>query len=138
MDILSGLTAATKALEVLKGIRELDESIGQAEFKLKLADLTSLLADTKVALADAKTDLNAKAAEIANLSAEIERLKKGDFCPRCHSGRLQLISTEEYPYQGLHIYGVEEWHYGCDNPECGFEQNRLHDPHNVIPGTSKR
>ncbi|XIA64907.1 hypothetical protein ACFIOY_40220 [Bradyrhizobium sp. TZ2] len=60
MDIMTGLAAAAKALEIVKQLREVDERLSQAEFKLKIAELYSSLADVKMSLADAKEELATK------------------------------------------------------------------------------
>jgi CRISPR/Cas system-associated protein Cas10 (large subunit of type III CRISPR-Cas system) len=60
MDIMTGLAAAAKALEIVKQLREVDKQLNQAEFKLKIAELYSSLADVKMSLADAKEELATK------------------------------------------------------------------------------
>ena len=74
MDVMTGLAAASQALGIAKDLKELDASIGKAEFKLKIAELTEALADTKVALSEAKMSLAEKDTAISNLEAEIVEL----------------------------------------------------------------
>lgn len=118
MDLMLAVTAATKALEGLKLLREMQQSFDQADFKLKIAEISSNVADLKIALTDAKSTLSEKEAEIERLrhdfairrdntvSVEGFTFEKGPgdvpqgmpFCPRCETvdGRLiRLVVT--YP-----------------------------------------
>ncbi|MBT1512566.1 hypothetical protein KIP88_18850 [Bradyrhizobium sp. SRL28] len=60
MDIMLGLAAAAKALEIAKQLKEVNKQLSEAEFKLKIAELYESLADVKMALADAKEELATK------------------------------------------------------------------------------
>jgi hypothetical protein len=53
MDIMTGISAATKALEALKAIKDINKSFDAATWKAKVAELMSDIADMKVALIDA-------------------------------------------------------------------------------------
>lgn len=132
MTLMEGLSAANLALGLLKDLRDIDRSVDEASFKLKIAEITSALAEAKIALSDANISLNEKNLEIGKLRSDLEEARSGERCPKCHEGRLQLVSTEPKRQYGLNHYGVEEWHYVCCNAQCGFEQERLHDPHNVL------
>jgi hypothetical protein len=58
MDIASGLSAASAAITIAKDLREIDRSVDEATFKLKIAELTEALADTKIALSDARNKIS--------------------------------------------------------------------------------
>lgn len=85
MDIITGLAAASQALEIAKKLRELDQDFKASEFKLQIAELYGNLADVKIALADAKTALQEK-------DREIERLKQVD------DGKLKTIRIGNYNF----------------------------------------
>jgi hypothetical protein len=72
MDIMTGLSAVAQAMNIAKGLRDIEKGFDAAEFKLKIADLYSALADAKVALADAKTEIESKQAEIEALTAQFQ------------------------------------------------------------------
>ena len=61
MDIVTGIAAVAQAISIAKDLREMDKEIDRAEFKLKIADLTSALADAKIALVDAQDSLGDRA-----------------------------------------------------------------------------
>ena len=133
MDIIGGLTAAKLALDLAKDLRQIDRSVDEASFKLKLADLTTALADTQVALAEARVQMIDKEAEIRKLIEELLSVTTGDLCPKCLSGRLKLTDTEKHVHGGLQHFGVEDWQYNCDNSSCQFQQVKMYDPHGAIP-----
>lgn len=117
MDVVGGLTAAKMALDLAKDLREIDKSVDEAAFKMKLAELMGALADTQIAFADAKT-------RISKLEDELERLTNGDPCPKCKAGRLILISSEPMLYYGADRFGVEEQFWQCGEEDCGYSTLR--------------
>jgi hypothetical protein len=121
MDVIGGLTAAKLALDLAKDLREIDKSVDEAAFKMKLAELMSALSNAQVALAEAKSQIN-------GLKEEVDVLKNGDVCPKCRQGRVQLVENKPTRSGALHRYGVEDWYCECDNSNCDFSQRRLHDP----------
>lgn len=129
MDLISGLQAASTAIGIAKDLREIDRGVDEASFKLKLAELNIALADTKTSLAEAKE-------VVSSLERRLEEAENGEVCPKCRTGRMQLIETRNHTQQGLHLYGVEVWKFQCDNDHCEFDQKRLHDPHGAIPKTA--
>ena len=68
MDIMTGLSAISKTLEVTKELRNIDKEMDLAELKLRIADLTDGLLEAKQALIDAQE-------RERELRAEIEELK---------------------------------------------------------------
>jgi hypothetical protein len=117
MDIMTGISAVAQAMNIVKGLREIEKGFDAAEFKLKIADLYSTLADAKVALADAKTEIESKQGEIEALTAQFqvrtatveyrghkyERSADGKpqgypYCPICESNG-KMIQTA---YSGAH------------------------------------
>jgi hypothetical protein len=67
MDFMTIIATATKSLEIVKAIKDIDKQIGEAELKAKAAELLSNLADLKIALVEAKEEAAAKDSEIAKL-----------------------------------------------------------------------
>jgi hypothetical protein len=56
MDFMGAIATATKAIEGLKLLMNLEKAFDEASFKLRIADVTSNLADLKVALTEAKSE----------------------------------------------------------------------------------
>jgi len=54
MDIMTGLTAISETLKITKELRAVDSRVGEAEWKLRLADMVDKLLEAKEALIDAK------------------------------------------------------------------------------------
>jgi DNA-directed RNA polymerase subunit M/transcription elongation factor TFIIS len=73
VDIMTALTTASQALKLAQDLRGIDKAMDTAEYKLKIAELTSVLSDIKIALVDAKEDLANKDAEIAALKKQFQR-----------------------------------------------------------------
>jgi hypothetical protein len=74
VDIMGALATASQAIKLAQDLRGIDRAIDAAEYKLKIADLTSALSDIKMALTDAKEDLASKDAEIEKLKKQFQRL----------------------------------------------------------------
>ena len=134
MDIVSGLTAVGKALEIVRVLKDLEGQINGATFKIQIADLYSALADAKIALADAREELSSKDSEIAKLKT-IRSTKKpvvsyrgfnfgldenGDsvgrpFCPVCEQERdlqvqiMRATSTHDLCPKCQGIYSGYAW-----------------------------
>jgi hypothetical protein len=101
MNIPEALSTASKTLELIKALRDVDHRIELAELKNKAADIYHSMADLKMALVGAHEEIQAKEKEIRRLLQEfafkgetIERHnmiyeKRDDgpvgmpFCPRC-------------------------------------------------------
>ncbi|WP_243612680.1 hypothetical protein [Shimia aestuarii] len=131
MDLGSGLSAASTAIGIVRELREIDRSVDEAAYKLKLAELTEALADAKLALTDAKV-------KVADLEMALADATSGEICPKCKVGRLQLVSTRPKLQRGLNHFGVEVWDFQCDNSDCAFESSKLHDPHGVLPAEARK
>ena len=138
MDIVGGLSAASLALGLVKDLRDIDRSVDEATFKLKISELTFALADTQIALSDAKLKLNETTQQIQTLKSDVETAISGEICPKCHKGRMKLTNTEMYHMRGLGDFGVEWWTLECTGEACGFIQTKVHDPHGVIPKTAAK
>lgn len=115
MDLMQGLSAVSAGLGIVKELRDLDRSVDEAAFKLKLAELTSSLADAKFALVDAKE----RSAELKN---KISELTNGTRCPICRIGRINVVKNE--PAFGS---GVEHHYCECQIPECEYKTTKLFD-----------
>ncbi|WP_415404231.1 hypothetical protein [Tateyamaria sp. SN3-11] len=96
-----------------KDIREIDKSVDEASFKMKLAELMSALADAQVALADAKI-------EVSELRAEIAGMQAGESCPKCRTGRLSVVSVDQSQHQVGYEFHVSK----CDEEACGYANKR--------------
>lgn len=126
MDLVGGLTAARLAIDIAKDLRSIDRSVDEATFKLKLADLTSALADAQLALSEAKT-------RVAELESELSTALNGEICPKCRTGRLNLVKSSKMAMGGLGNFGVEERHFECSSEACGFATKVVHDPQGLVP-----
>ena len=115
MDLLTGLTAANQAIGIVKDLREIDQSVDEASYKLKLAELSSALADAKLALADAKV-------EMATLAAKIDTFRDCEICPKCRVGRLNIDNVEPA------ITSCFEFHNcSCRNNDCDYQTTKYFD-----------
>ena len=76
MDFMTIIATATKSLEMVKALKDIDKQIGEAELKARAADLLSNLADLKVALVEAKEEAAAKDSEISKLEDGISTSKR--------------------------------------------------------------
>jgi predicted nucleic acid-binding Zn-ribbon protein len=72
MDFMIAIATATKALEAVKALREIDKQISEAELKARAADLMSNLADVKMALVEARDEIGSKEKEISHLKAAFQ------------------------------------------------------------------
>lgn len=125
MDWAVALAAAGQAVSIAKDLREIGKGLGEAETKLKLAELYTNLGDVKMALVDAQTEMREKDREIDDLRKSFELratlVERGDFkffagpdgrakgmaiCPRCETvdGRI------------IRVVRVLGGHTNC--PEC--------------------
>jgi DNA repair exonuclease SbcCD ATPase subunit len=73
VDIMTALVTATQAIKLAQDLRGIDKAVDAADYKLKIAELTSALSDLKSALTDAKSELASKDAEIERLSKALHR-----------------------------------------------------------------
>jgi hypothetical protein len=85
MDIMTALATASQAIKLAQDLRGIDKAIGAAEYKLKIADLTTALSEIKLALTEAKAELAAKDEEIEDLKKQFER-------------RAELVEYKGYKY----------------------------------------
>lgn len=125
-EILAGLTAANQATQLLKELREIDQSVDEAAFKLKIAEITETFADTKIALSEARVALAERDAEISKLQAALEAARSGDLCPKCGSGKMAFQSERKHPIWGAH--GKLEQTLRCTNEACGHTREVIFDP----------
>jgi hypothetical protein len=116
MDLMSGLAAASHAIQIAKDLRSIDRSVDEATFKLKLSDLTMALADTQIALSDAKL-------QIAELNAKLLAATSGDICPVCRIGRLGVTKVTPHDYST----GIEFHSVSCDGTSCSYSATRTYD-----------
>jgi hypothetical protein len=76
--LMLALTAATKSIELLRAMKDLDKQYSQAELKAKAAELLSNLADVKVALVDAPDQIAEKEREIVKLRSAFQLRQETD------------------------------------------------------------
>lgn len=110
MDLIAGLAATAKGLEIAKALRDIDRSMEAAEYRAKIADLIDQLTDAKIALSEARETIAAKDAEIRRLTevqaAKVKTLRNKDgfnfgfvdgqvnqlpFCPTCEQQGKQIM-----------------------------------------------
>ena len=126
MDIMTGLSAVSTALQITKDLRDLDVSLSNAELKVKFAELYDSLADAKIALSDAKLKLKSRENEISELKLKINAMNNGDICPLCNSGRMKVIASVPHPQLG--VIGVQQRTIVCQNEECKHSEKRKINP----------
>lgn len=103
MDVAGILGSISSALSVTKELVAINKVLDEAQWKLKLAELSSALADAKVGVVELKEQLQAKDAQIVTLKKAFEFQGKCvrihddlyeelngtpigmPFCPRCSS-----------------------------------------------------
>ena len=126
MDLISGISAATQAVQLVKELRSIDRSVDEASFKLKLAELMEALANTKIALSEARELLSEKDAEIRELKLRLDVVNSGEACPICQMGRLKVTASRAHPVFGT--FGHQERTLTCTNADCGHSEKRKYDP----------
>jgi len=129
MDILMGISAIKQTLDITKDLREIDEKVVVAEFKLRLSDIVARLLEAQDALYDAKERERALRLEIERLKSELAKrpsLKDVNgllyeldqsgghvgepFCNLCHVKEGLLLRLRHFEAkQGTYA------HYHCDN-----------------------
>ncbi len=67
MDVANILGSITSAISVTKELVQIDKAFDEAQWKLKLAELTTALADAKIGLAELRDEIQARDSEIAKL-----------------------------------------------------------------------
>lgn len=118
MDIFAAITATTQAIEIAKGLRQVEKAYDEAALKIKISDLVDSLVDVKSALQDARDEKAALEGEIARLNETLKRrddtvvahgfrytADPGDkskpvgppFCPRCDEVDKRLILCVKNP-----------------------------------------
>ena len=115
MDFMSGLSAASTAISIAKDLREIDRSVDEASYKLKLAELTAALADTKLALTEARQ-------KMSELETALATATEGEVCPICKTGRLKVTSVEKHEFS----VGTEFHTSRCDSDSCEYENQRVY------------
>jgi len=76
MDLISGISAASEALKLIKDLRGIDRQLDVAELKLRLADLVDNLLEAKEALQDAKQERSELIDQIDALNAAMHQHAK--------------------------------------------------------------
>lgn len=99
MELMTGLAAIGKSIDIVRALRDLEVKITDAEFKNQVADLYTALSDVKIALADARE-------KIADQEREILRLK-------AISGRKRAV----FNYRGFN-FGLDEIGRPIGRPYC--------------------
>src|SRR3954468_7153920 len=106
-------TTAANAWKLVSDLRSIDKEFGAAEYKLKIADLTTALADLKMALTDARDEVEQRERDLSDLKKKLKfreeettthkgyRFRKGSveqpvglpFCPVCEQKSELFILT---------------------------------------------
>lgn len=105
MDIMGGLSAVSKGLEIVKALKDIEGRANDATFKLQIAELHGALADAKIALADAREELAVRDREIARLK-EVQ------------SGKMPVVR-----YRGFN-FGIDEDGDSIGRPYCPSCENK--------------
>lgn len=120
MDIMSGIAAATQAIEIAKTLRGIEKEYDAATYRAQIAELIDSLTDAKLALSDAKETIAHRNGEIERLKASFQtraKLTKGegdyDFmadehgkplgypvCPKCENIEGRVVQLKEHELSG--------------------------------------
>ena len=92
MDLVSSLSTS---IDIVKKLRELNKKVGEAEFKMLLADLSNELADAKL--------------EAANLKSELAQAK--DDVSRLESAASRNVDSGPDVHEGAYVFGDNSRHY---------------------------
>jgi hypothetical protein len=66
VNLITALATAGQAIKLAQDLRGIDKAIDAAEYKLKIADLTSALSDIKMVLTDARKNWHRKTPKLKN------------------------------------------------------------------------
>lgn len=86
-ELGAAYAAVRTAGEIAKAVVAADKMLGEAELKLRLADMMGALADAKMAMASVQDIVDAREAEIARLNEALENKAK---VVRVHSGYYEV------------------------------------------------
>ena len=96
MELVSSISTA---IEIAKKLRDLGKKVGEADFRLLLADLTEQLGEAKLQAANLKIELAEATVRITELQREAGR----------------TAATEPEIHEGAYVFGDRSRHYctGC-------------------------
>lgn len=137
MDIMTALSATSKAIDFARLLQSIDKELSVAEMKAKTAELLATLADVKLALVETRETLASKDNEIAELrkafafreentvvvsGERFEKDSKGGpqgmpFCNRCEVVDGRFIRLAE-------THGKNGYIAMC--PQCKADYGRSH------------
>lgn len=122
MDIATGLTAATEAINIAKSLRNLEKSFDAVAHKARIVELMDALVDAKTALTEAKAIIDERDRQIASLRAAFDEraalvIGDGDYkfktdesgnkvgypvCPKCEaaSGKIVQLKQDGHHHNG--------------------------------------
>jgi hypothetical protein len=129
MDILTGLTAISQTLAITKDLREIDDKIVVAEFKLRIAEMVDRLLEAKQSLIEAQEREVSLRNEILKLKGNVAKrstmtdengiiyvvasdgTKIGEpYCNLCH------VKEDKLYRMRRHLATVGQGsHFKCDN-----------------------
>ncbi len=127
MDFVTAITAGTKALDLLKTLREIDKSFDAATWKAKVAELMSDVAEMKMALLDAREAIQGLEAEKTELMgrlrfrAEKTIVHKGWTYEILETGKPNELPLCQYCLtNGMHnrLHRTSANHFVCACPGC--------------------
>jgi hypothetical protein len=127
-SIVAALQSVRAASDIVKGLRAVEASYQQAEFKTKIAELAELLADARLSVVDAQEEIQKLRQRITELELAEElrdkltmrdgvyyllvgATEKGPYCVRCYESDQRLMPLTELPW---HFQDFGRWK--C--PEC--------------------
>lgn len=131
-SVSAAIATIRTSIDIAKVIKDSNNSLDEAERKLKIADLISSLADVKIELAEVQDLLRDKDSEIRDLKEKINEKeslsfdgkfwwKEGDetpFCPICYESDKKLIHLEFNEYappktSSMVSFSADEEHHRC-------------------------
>lgn len=135
MDIVAAISTIGQAINIAKGLREIQDDFSSAAYKAQMAELYGALADVKMALSDAKEALHEKDKQIRELKDALESSKSGEQCPMCDEGRMKVTASRPHPH--FSFAGVQERTVTCQNSACGHSEARLYDPNKTAEKSNR-
>ncbi len=114
-SIMQGLEHIKAAVRIVQGLRSIEGAYQQADFKLRIADLSQLLGDAQMSLLDARQEIVSLREEVTRLQAaeeirskmvqqggvyqvrEDDGTKHGPYCLKCYQADRRIISVHKTP-----------------------------------------
>lgn len=121
-SVSAAIATIKTSIDIAKVIKDSNNSLDEAERKLKIADLISSLADVKIELAEVQDLLRDKDSEIRDLKEELKEKNKMSF-----DGKLWWKEGDKTPFcticyekdnKYLHLTYIRESEYSSEKYYC--------------------